>query len=338
MKKQLISFLKIVIPLGIGIFVFWYFYNEMTEDEKNKTWDALKRADYTWVILSMVFAWLSHFSRAIRWKYLLEPLGCKPKTWNSYDAVMIGYLLNLAIPRAGEPARAGYQARYENISFEKSFGTIFAERVVDTIMLGIVFGITLILQANNSDKFKAATKTESGSGLSLWAYAAIGVGVLLIVGIIAWKNPKFRAKVISIIKGFIEGLKTIITMKRKWAFIGHTVFIWIMYIAMFWICFLSLPETSDVGIAAVFASFIAGTLAVVAIQGGVGLYPVMVAQVLVIYGISKGDGYAVGAIMWASQTVLVIILGLLSLILMPIRNQNNANVEAGSTATEDSHD
>ena len=126
-------------------------------------------------------------------------------------------------------------------------------------------------------------------------------------------------------------------MKQKWAFIGHTFFIWIMYLAMFWICFFALPETSGVNIAAVFASFIAGTLAVVAIQGGVGLYPVMVANVLIIYGIAKGDGYAVGAIMWASQTVLVIILGLLSLILMPIRNQNNTNVEAGNTTTESSH-
>jgi uncharacterized membrane protein YbhN (UPF0104 family) len=336
LKKNLISFLKIVIPLGIGIFVFWYFYNEMTEEEKTKTWSALKRADYTWVMLSIVFAWLSHFSRAMRWKYLLEPLGCKPKLWNSYDSVMIGYLINMAIPRAGEPARAGYLARYENVTFEKSFGTIFAERVVDTIMLAIVFGVTIILQANNLDKFNEATKTSGGSGTSIWVYAAIGAGVMLVVGIIAFKNAKFKAKILSIIKGFIEGLKTIITMKNKWAFIGHTVFIWVMYLAMFWVCLLALPETSDVGIAAVFASFIAGTLAVVAIQGGIGLYPIMVAGVLFIYGIDEGDGYAVGSIMWASQTVLVIILGLVSLILMPIRNQNNTNAETGSTATEDS--
>ena len=179
-----------MIPLGIGIFVMWYFYNEMSETEKDKTWSALKRADYTWVILSMLMAWLSHYSRAIRWKYLLEPLGCNAKKWNLYDAVMIGYLLNLAIPRAGEPGRAAYLARYEKVTFEKSFGTIFAERVVDTIMLGIIFLVTLALQANNADKFRKATETGESGGLSLWAYAGIGAGVMIVVGIVAWEKSE----------------------------------------------------------------------------------------------------------------------------------------------------
>ena len=97
-----------------------------------------KNANYSWVFLGLLFGILSHLSRAYRWKFMLEPIGYKPKFTNSVLAVLIAYLVNLAIPRAGEVSRAAVMANYENVPFEKGFGTIVAERIADLIMMLIM--------------------------------------------------------------------------------------------------------------------------------------------------------------------------------------------------------
>lgn len=145
MKSNLIKILKIVIPLGIGVYLTWFFYDGLKDKEKEAIPLAFSNANYFWIILSLAIAWLSHFSRAYRWKYMLEPLGYKPKLSSLYHSVMIGYIINLTVPRSGEFARAGFFAKKENIPFEKSFGTIVAERVIDVVMLLGVFFITSLL-------------------------------------------------------------------------------------------------------------------------------------------------------------------------------------------------
>jgi len=66
---------------------------------------------------------------------MLEPLGYNAKVSNMYHSVMIGYIINLTIPRSGEFARAGFFSKKENLPVETVFGTIVAERVIDLIML-----------------------------------------------------------------------------------------------------------------------------------------------------------------------------------------------------------
>ncbi len=140
LKKNLIKALKIIIPMGIGIYLTWYFYSGLTPKEKEAIPVAFANANYFWVLLAVVVAWLGHFSRAYRWKFLMEPLGYKPKLASLYHATMIGYVLNFTIPRSGEVARPGFLAKKENLPFDKVFGTVVAERIIDVIMLlGIMF-------------------------------------------------------------------------------------------------------------------------------------------------------------------------------------------------------
>ena len=142
LKKHIIKILKIVIPLGIGVYLTWFFYSGLTQEEKDAIPVAFTNANYFWVLLSLVAAWLGHMSRAYRWKFLMEPLGYKPKLSNMYHATMIGYVLNFTIPRSGEIARPGFLAKKEKLPFDKVFGTVVAERIIDVVMLLSILGIT----------------------------------------------------------------------------------------------------------------------------------------------------------------------------------------------------
>ena len=273
---------------------------------------AFKNANYLWVFLALVVALLSHISRAYRWKYLLLPLGIKPKLSLMYHSVMIGYIINLTIPRSGEVARAGYFSKYQKTSTDKIFGTIVVERVVDLLMFGLVFMIALYLQADQ-DQFNQLRQTNAES-LPGWVVPLCAIlGVIGIVVVFAVK--KIRIKVLNFLKGILEGCLTIIKLKQKVAFILHTIFIWTAYVVMLWLTALAIPEMNSIGLSAVFACFVAGTFAIGATPGGIGLYPIMIASVLIqLYDYKPDIADSFGMLMWSTQTAFMIVLGLISLI------------------------
>ena len=235
-----------------------------------------------------------------------------PKLSLMYHSVMIGYIINLTIPRSGEVARAGYFSKYQKSSSEKVFGTIVVERVIDLLMLGLIFIITLFLQSDQ-DTFNQLRQANSEGNSPNWLVPLITSLVVLVLLLIAFV-PKIRSKAVSFIKGVIEGGMTILKLNQKLAFILHTIFIWIAYIVMLWLTALSVPEMESISINAIFACFIAGTIAIGATPGGIGLYPIMVASVLInLYGYPSEVANSFGIIMWTTQTALMIILGLLSL-------------------------
>ena len=273
---------------------------------------SFRNVNYFWIFLALLIALLSHLSRAYRWKYLLEPLNIKPKLSLMYHSVMIGYIINLTIPRSGEVARAAYFSKYQNSSSEKVFGTIVVERVIDLLMFGLVFLITIFLQTDQ-DRFSQIRQAESG-GLPSWVLPLIiAGGIILFVTVISIK--RLREKAIKFIKGVLEGCLTILKLKNKSAFILHTLFIWFAYILMLFITALSMPQMQSIDVSALFACFIAGTIAIGATPGGIGLYPIMVASVLIqLYGYQQESANAFGIIMWTTQTLFLVVLGIISLL------------------------
>ena len=169
---------------------------------------------------------------------------------------------------------------------------------------------------------------ESSSGMLTPQNLMIIGGILLLGGIVfllllfSKSNNKFLVKIRELLKGVLEGLQSILMMKKKVYFLLHTIFIWIMYIAMFWLCFLSLEETFNVPIGAVLASFVMGSLAIVFVQGGLGVFPIAIMETLLLYGYTKASSLALGWIIWTSQTLMVIVIGVLSLILIRIANKD----------------
>mgnify|MGYP003688952651 FL=1 len=173
---------------------------------------------------------------------------------------------------------------------------------------------------------------DSGSG-SISTSKIVVFSVLVFVGITllfilmkAKSQNSLLIKVREFIRGILEGVQSILKMEKKFYFLLHTAFIWIMYIGMFYLCFYSLEETADASFGAVLASFVMGSLAIVFVQGGLGVFPIAVMETLMLYGISKTSALALGWILWTSQTIMVIVLGVLSLILIRVYNKK-PNVE-----------
>lgn len=313
MKNQIIKILKIVIPIGVGVYLTWYFFSKMSDDDIQKTKDAFFGANYFWIVLSLIAAFLGHLSRAYRWRFLLEPLGYKPKLSNAYHAVMAGYIINYTIPRSGEIARAGLMTSYEKVPFEKGFATIIIERLIDVIMLGGIILFTGYLQTNSS-KFNEITASDATDSSNLIWYLLGGAALFGIIGLVVYlKSKKLKALINNKILGFWEGLKSIWTMKKKWAFLFHTFFIWSSYVAMIWLSSQAFEDTKDMPLGAIFGAFVVGAFAVALLPGGIGVYPLWITQVLLMYNI---DFAGFGIFIWVVQTALIVVLGLLSLFLI----------------------
>lgn len=307
--------MKIVIPLAFGAFLVWYSISKISIDILIQ---YFKDANYSWIALGLFFGLLSHLSRAYRWKFLLEPLGYKPDFGNSTMAVMVAYLVNYAVPRAGEVSRAAIMTNYEGIPFEKGFGTIVAERIADLLMMLIVIVITLFVQFDFIYELLTKNVDPTKIGIGLGAFVTLG---FLFTKYVKKAQSGIGLKIKNFVTGLIEGITSIFKMKHKWAFIFHTVFIWAMYICMFWSTIPAI-EGLQVPLGGILIGFIAGGLSIAATNGGIGLYPVAVASALALFGIAEEPATAFGWIMWTSQTAAFIVFGGLSFLFLPIYNKN----------------
>jgi uncharacterized protein (TIRG00374 family) len=307
--------LKILLPILLGVFLIWYSLSKVSFTELLV---YFKKADYFWIVLGMFFGLLSHLSRAYRWRFLLTPMGYNIELPNSIMAVFSSYLINYTIPRAGEVARASILTTYEDVPFEKGFGTIVAERVADLIVVTGIIMVTLFLQFD----FIMAFLTQSFNPKSLIIVGFILILAFLIFTIYIRKSTSGLAlKIKTFLLGLIEGVLSIFKMKKKWAFICHTLFIWFMYVMMFYVTSFSLEELNGIPFGAVLIGFISASFSIAATNGGIGSYPIAVYAAFSIFDIPEDPSIAFGWIVWTSQTLVIVLLGGLSLLLLPIYNR-----------------
>jgi uncharacterized protein (TIRG00374 family) len=307
--------LKIILPLVLGGFLVWYSISKISMDVLI---GYFKEANYSWIFLGLFFGVLSHLSRAYRWKFMLEPLGFKPKFTNSVLAVLVGYLVNLALPRAGEVSRALVLTNYEDVPFEKGFGTIVAERIADLIMMLSIIVITLFVQFDFI--YELLTKNFNPTKIII-GLAVVILGFYILTSFVKKAKSGFLLKIKTFVSGLVEGVTSIFKMKNKWAFIFHTVFIWVMYVCMFWATIPAI-EGLNVPLGGILIGFIAGGFSIAATNGGIGLYPIAVAGALALFDITTEPATAFGWIMWSAQTAMIIVFGGLAFLLLPIYNKN----------------
>ena len=331
------AIIKTFLPLAIGVYLVWLFFSGMSEEHILSFKRALKEANYFYIFISLILAWVALYSRAERWKYVLEPLGYTSSWKHRYHAVMIGYLVNFTIPRSGEPTRSLMLQRSDNIPFSKSFGTIIAERAVDLIMLASICGITFLIGYDDLMTILTKVKDELGStdaenpsSMGWIKYAVIAVialGVIIIAMI-----PTLRQKFIDFVKDVMKGVLAIFKSKNPWAFIGHTFLIWGCYVVEFIIPFYCWEETSTIPLSGMMIAFVAGSIGITFTNGGIGAYPLLVGLVVAFYlhafpqTEAEGIGKALGMIVWTAQTILMVVLGLISLVLLPKNYKTDAGI------------
>lgn len=345
MKKKLGFLLKTFLPLALGFYLIWYFFSSMSEESIEQFKTAFTEANYLYLGISLIFGFIAIVSRAVRWGYVLEPLGHDTPFWHRYHALMIGYLINLTIPRAGEASRAAMLYRSDKVPFAKSFGTIVAERAVDLIMLASIGLLTMYVGAGDFDaiwsemleKFGAK---PSGEGGLPWKW--IFLSVIALVGIIFFlkfrNNAEFKKKITEFVKGLVHGVLSIFKSKKPVLYVVHTIVIWVCYILMFAVCFDALDTTSDFPFKGVMIGFVAGSIGITFTNGGIGTYPLLVGLVIAFYlkgehaDQAVGIGNAMGMLIWVSQTFMMILLGLLSLFLLPKNYSSKDDPTAENTA------
>ncbi|MBP7809584.1 MAG: flippase-like domain-containing protein [Bacteroidia bacterium] len=335
MKPKTKSIIQFVVLTGLAVLFVWFAYSQV-KDKKTEILSAFANANYFWVFICAFIGFLSHIVRAYRWNYLLEPLGYKISFWNACAAVFVGYFGNYApIPRMGEITRCTILDRYEKIPFQVGFGTVITERIVDTILLLIIFGLTLLFQFTElvglSDEYIFGPMGRSFASMSHIKIIILGIvafGSLL--GFVLYRKKiagKLKGKFGNLIKGFLEGLLSVRKIKNFWAFSFLSALIWAMYFYSSYFCLKALPETQDVGHKACLTIMLFGTLGIVFAPGGLGAYHVIIMQILMFYGIDKVPAIAYPWLVWTSSFIMISFFGLLSLVLLPIINKNKNVVQ-----------
>lgn len=312
--------LKIIVPLILGILFIVFSYQNTTPEDRQNIFKAIQNADFRFVGLSVLIGIASHLSRAYRWRLMLSPMGHNISFLNSTLLVLITYLSNLGVPRSGEFLRATALSSYEKVPFEKGFGTIVTERVIDVFFLiaFLLIGgmLNAALLASYFPTTSAVTYALIVGGVSVTSFLLLRKRILV-------SSNKWIQKIVAFFKGLAEGILSVNKIPKKHVFIIHSILIWVFYLLMFDVMKYSIPETANLTFSQTIPAFIAGALAISTTNGGIGVYPIAVSAVLMSFGISLEASLAFGWILWTAQTLMIVIFGGVAFLLLPMVNRNN---------------
>lgn len=259
LKKNLLNITKFLLFFSIGIFFIWLSVRNLSQADIDSIINSLLTANYFWVVPCIFVGIFSHIMRARRWIILMEPMGYKPSLKNTFFAVMIGYFVNMALPRFGEVTRCGILNKYEKIPFNKSFGTVVTERAFDLIIFLLLFVSILLTQYDRFGSYLEASffmplrnklpDLDAAFHIFLWSSLVLALLALLLLWIYRHKLLKISliAKIWAVVRGFLSGVRSLTRIKRPLEFIFLTIGIWIMYFLMVYLCFFSIPETYMLG-------------------------------------------------------------------------------------------
>jgi uncharacterized membrane protein YbhN (UPF0104 family) len=322
------KFLKIGFFFLLGIALIWWSLHQIPAEEWTKFTLALKQSKLWIVFPVFIILGLSHFLRALRWRLIMEPLGYQPSIANTYLAVLIGYLANLAIPRLGEVLKCTLLAKYEKVPAEKIVGTIVAERAFDVVSLGIVFLMALGLQFNvieagwNQLKNQTANPIIDSNEGNWKMYLFLGISIVLVTlfFILRKRIPTILATFKQIINGIWEGVMSATKLKQQKLFFLYSFGIWFLYLLATYVGLYATAGTES-SFATAISCLAYASIGMILTPGGIGAYAYFMAKVLELNGVDYTLGLANGTLQWFSQFLIVIVLGGISLIILPIINK-----------------
>ena len=330
MNKKLTTILQYVLFLGLGIFLAWWSLKDLNRPERIQIRNALAHARYWLIVPVFTILILSHLIRAIRWKLLMNSIGYFPRTDNTFFAVMIGYLTNMAVPRLGEILKCTILARYEKVPADKLVGTIILERIIDSCTLLLVFFITFAIQpslyADLINAFFHSPRDSSKKRISGFVIIAIIIAVI-VLGIVLWmliKRKTFKDLVVlfkRIVRSVWQGVSAIRHLKRRGLFLLYTIALWLCYFYSTYLGFYALQETQQYGVKETFALLSAGSVGVIVTPGGIGAYALLIKKTMEVYGLGEGIALAFGWILWLVQTFVILLGGIFSFAAIPYFNK-----------------
>ncbi len=331
MKRKIIKAFNFFVFLAIGILLLYLAFKGVNFDTLVKD---LKQANYYWVLLSLVFAFIGYVSRAYRWKLLIEPLNYNPPVKNVFYALMFGYLANFAFPRIGEISRCGSLTKSDKIPMDSLIGTVIIERAIDMVVLFLLLFIVFIAKIESFGLFikenvliPISQKFINTVDFSIYYWLIIIVVLSTSIGLFYFFRKRFKRvkivlKIRKLIRGVISGVKTVTKMRSRSAFFFHTVVIWLMYFLMTYVVVFSIPATQSLTpIDALFLLVIGGLGMAAPVQGGIGAFHWIISSGLGLYGISKAEGLVFATIQHESQAIFVVLIGTFSILMLFINSR-----------------
>ncbi len=305
--------------------------------------EQILQANYGWVLLSLVLGVVSHIFRALRWNILIGSLGYKTKTHTTFYALMIGYMANVLVPRLGEISRCGVLHRKEKIPFDSLLGTVLSERVFDLIVLIVIIFSVITFQLEVVGGFVNRLIFEplfNGVSNNFTAFLYLGLilfgSILILYIVFRLLKPRLEGfgiyqKIEKFVKGFGDGVKTILRLKKRTLFFFYTFMIWFMYFLMTYVVFFSMDATSHLTIIDGITILAIGSLGMVApVPGGIGSYHFVVKGLLFeLYGVAETVAGSWAVLIHTSQTLMILTVGLFSyFMIISLRKKENRNIES----------
>lgn len=324
--------IRLIIFLAIGLGFIWWFVSKLSKEEIDQLFASFSNANYFWFFMALLVNVLSGVIRAFRWQQLIRPMGYNPKLTPTFLAVMSGYLTNLAVPRLGEIVRCGLLGRNQKIPFEKTMGTVIIERTVDAICFGLFFLMALMIEFNYIKDYIYNNFNDTINFSNLKEILIYGFILLLIIAFILFlfrkklREIKLYKKIAEFFSGFMEGIKSIFKLKNPLLFIFNSLFIWFLWILGTYIIFFCFKETSHLTFNTAFVTTVLGAIGPVVTPGGIGLFPAIIAQTLVMYGVLRAVGYAAGWLLWIVSQIGILIIGLIGFIYFSKDKKTNEGV------------
>jgi uncharacterized protein (TIRG00374 family) len=328
-EKILKNIAKIALPLLIAGVLLFYMYRDFDFSEAKRIF--LHEMNVWWLVASLVPITLSHVMRGLRWLITLEPLGYRPKTGDSIDAIFIAYASNIVIPRVGEVSRCAVLSKYDGVPFSKALGTLVAERLVDMLLVLIFVCVMLLTQFDVFLSLFAQTGTTELSLSALFAspktYLIIGAALVLCALLWWWlRHTALYAKLKAMVRGFVDGLLSLRTMRRKGLFLLYTIGIWVGYFLEFYFAFYCFPFTAQLSVVQALVIFAAISLAIIIpTPNGAGPWHFVVISMMTLYGVSQAGASSFALIVHAFQTLGVMCLGAYGWVALQVRNKKRVD-------------
>ena len=324
-KKIFKKILQVVFPLLLGAFILFWVYRDFNFQRVGEV--LTDGMDYRWMALSLVFGVFANLFRGWRWKLALEPLGEYPKTSHCVYAIFISYASNLVIPRVGEVTRCGVLSKYDGVSFSQSLGTVVSERMIDTLCVGLITGLVLLLQMPVFATFFAETGTNVGRYAEVLTSGHFYLIILcalaiLVLAFFLIRNIALFAKLKGILQNIWQGVIALKDIRQIPLYIMYTLGIWVCYFLEFYLAFYAFGFSAHLGITAGLVMFVVGTLAVIVpTPNGAGPWHFAVMTMMMLYGVGKEDAGIFALLVHGIQTFLLILLGIYGLLALPFINK-----------------
>lgn len=336
-KKITTATIKLLLPVLLGGVILYWMYRDF--DFKRIESVMLYDMDWTWMLLSLPFGITAQLFRGIRWRQTLEPVGERPRLSTCVNSIFLSYAASLVIPRIGEFTRCGVLSRCDGVSFPKALGTVVTERAIDTLLVMLITGLTLLAQMRIFGSFFQSTGTSldsilrnfSATGYIVTAVCAVAILVLLHFLL---KRLAIYNKVKATLSGIWQGMISLRSVKNIPLFIILTLGIWGSYFLHYYLTFFCFEFTSDLGLMCGLATFVVGSIAVIVpTPNGAGPWHFAVKTMLLIYGATAISGRRITAdealsfvlIVHTIQTMLVVMLGVAAWIMIGLKEKRITN-------------